>query len=537
MVLSAQHPIYILPGAGGPREAEFLRITFMSYLPSSISHNASDDDFHFWFLDTQSLRFRARSLLKSSCSRPQISIFINIQGPTLPSCAVWKFCHLPKLTCHCTDSFKTLLHTQIPFRTMRVLISGVGVAGPVVAFWLAKAGARITLVEKAPALLSHGQNIDVQGTAIAIIKKMGLMDQLRRLNTTENGTNLVDAEGRRLASFPVQPGKALSGTSEFEILRGDLARILYEPTRHNPNVTYLFGTTVRKILSNDQRSVKVELSSGSVEEYDVLVAADGQWSRIRAQNFPPEDLRIVDTNIYAAYFTIPRRPDDDGWWNCHIATGARIVTTRPDPHGTYRGAFTRLPRGAAQKREWQAASRGDRKMQQELVRRDFADAGWQAPRLLDAMAQAPDFYFQALQQIRMSKWYNNRIVLVGDAAHCPTPLTGMGTSLAINGAYVLAGELSKLEDGEHPVKALEAYDNNFRPWVEEQQKISTIFPGAVHPETRFQRWLLQNFIWILSQLVKVPWIASWTGHGKSDEIEDFRVPDYPRFADSEYRRY
>lgn len=409
---------------------------------------------------------------------------------------------------------------------MRVLISGVGVAGPAVAFFLSKVGAHVTVVEKAPVLLSSGQNIDVSGTAISVIKKMGLMDQLKNLNTREVGTRFVSEKGQAYASFPLRKGSSGSFTAEFEILRGDLAQMLYEPTKDHPNVEYLFSTTVKQVLANDDTSVKVELSSGKVQEYDVLVVADGQWSKLRKNNFPPEDLTIIDTNMYAAYCTIPRLPTDDDWWSIHVGLQSRLIGVRPDPHGTYRAMLTHMPCNAAQKQAWQEASRGSRKMQQELLRREFAGMGWQAPRILDAMGAADDFYFQAIQQIKMSKWWNNRIVLIGDAAYCPTPLTGMGASLAINGAYVLAGELSKLEEGEHPAKALEAYDANFRGWVEQSQWYPSIFPDAAHPASPFKRWVCESALWALSKLIGMSWVASRMGADQSQETDDFELPQY-----------
>ncbi|KAJ4424262.1 hypothetical protein N0V82_001128 [Gnomoniopsis sp. IMI 355080] len=415
---------------------------------------------------------------------------------------------------------------------MHVLISGVGVAGPAVAFFLAKAGVRVTVVEKAPKLLSSGQNIDVSGTAISVIKKMGLMDQLRNLNTREVGTRFVNDKGQAFASFPMQKGSSASLTAEFEVLRGDLAKMLYEPTTDHPNVDYLFNTTVTQVLTNDDSSVKVELSTGDVNEYDALVVADGQWSKLRKDNFPPEDLKIIDTNMYAAYCTIPRLPTDDDWWNIHVGLQSRIVTVRPDPYGTYRAMFTRMPCNAAQKQAWQEASRGGRKMQQELLRREFAGMGWHAPRILDAMGSSDDFYFHAIQQIKMSKWWSNRIVLIGDAAYCPTPLTGMGASLAINGAYVLAGELSKLEEGEHPRKAFQAYDARFRGWVEKSQWYPPIFPSAAHPASWVKRWAFESAIWAVSRLIGISWVASRIGADQSEEIDDFKLPQYSKL-DSE----
>lgn len=411
---------------------------------------------------------------------------------------------------------------------MRVLISGAGVAGPTLAWFLTKARAHVTVVEKAPTLLPHGQNIDINHSAVTVAKKMGLMDQIRELNTTEKGTQFIDTKGRPFAPFPVKQGSTASFTSEFEILRGDLSKVLYDATKNHGNIEYLFNTTIKNVISNDEKSVKVELSNGEVQEFDLLVAADGQWSRVRKQCFPAESIIVRDMNMYAVYWTMKRLPTDNDWWNVYFALGSRIITTRPDPHGTIRAMFTYMPCNAAQKKAWEEASRNGRKAQQELLRREFADAGWQAQRLLDSMDEGPDFYFQSIKQIRMSQWSTSRVVCLGDAAYCPTPLTGAGASLALIGAYVLGGELSKLEAGEHPSKALKAYETAFRPFVEDIQKIPSIIPGVAHPETAFKRWLGYVVLRTLSRVAAIPWVANKSG---TVEDEDFPLPEYPKFEE------
>lgn len=413
---------------------------------------------------------------------------------------------------------------------MRVLISGAGIAGPSLAWFLAKAGARVTIVERTPTLLPHGQNVDIRGSAVRVLDKMGLLTEVRRLNTTEKGTQLISPQGKPFAKFPVKPGSSASFTSEFEILRGDLAALLYRATKDQENVDYLFDTTIKQVIANDENSVKVELSNGKTQEYDVLVAADGQWSKVRKLCFPADVTNVRDFGLYCAYCTVPRVARDNDWWNIFIALKSRGISIRPDPHGTVRASFTLMPCSDAQAEEWLKASRSDAQTQKELVRREFADAGWEADRLLQALDDAPDFYFQSVQQIKMSKWSTSRVVCLGDAAHAPTPLTGMGTSLAIVGSYVLAGELNKLAAGEQPTVAFKAYESALRPFVEEIQKVPSIVPGVVHPASAWKRWLLQTAMWTAAEVaavvMAVPWLSNRTPQSND---EDFKLPHYKVF--------
>ncbi|KAB8772353.1 hypothetical protein FH972_026643 [Carpinus fangiana] len=410
---------------------------------------------------------------------------------------------------------------------MRVLISGAGIAGPTLAWFLAKTGARVTVVEKSRTLLAQGQNIDVNHSALKVAQMMGLMDQIKRFNTTERGTQFIDPKGRPFAPFPVKEGH-LSPTSEFEILRGDLATVLFEATKSLMNVNYLLGTTVNQVISNDVDDgvVKVQLSDGNLQEYDLLVIADGQWSKLRQQCFSPECVNIIDKDMYVAYFTVPRLSSDNDWWNIYSALGSRVVTTRPDPHGTIRAMLSLMPCSDAQRDAWQEASRKDKQAQKDLLKRDFKDAGWQAPRLLHAVDETPDFYLQAIQQIRMSKWSISRIVCLGDAAFAPTPLTGAGASLAILGSYVLAGELSMLSPSEHLSVGLERYESKFRRFVEETQQVPSFLPAIGHPKTAGKRWLLQALVSTMSKILAMPWLAH---RFSGTQDEDFPLPHYPKF--------
>jgi 2-polyprenyl-6-methoxyphenol hydroxylase-like FAD-dependent oxidoreductase len=414
---------------------------------------------------------------------------------------------------------------------MRVLISGAGIAGPTLAWHLAKAGMQVTVVEKRTRSQAQtGQNIDVNGTALRVLKEMGLFADLRRLNTTERGTHFVDRHGTPYAAFPVE---GISMTSEHEILRGDLAQILMDSTMQHERIEYLFETAVQDVLANDEQAVEVQLSNGDTRRVELLVAADGQWSRTRRAVFPADAVSTNDKGAFFAYWTAPRSASDDEWWRIFTALPNRVAMVRPDPYGTLRVCLSFFPRTDAQRAEWQTASRAGPEAQQELVRRQFADAGWEVPRLLDTIKDAPDFYMQKCEQIKLRHWSVGRVVALGDAAYAPTPLTGMGAPLSILGARVLAGELSKLAPDEHPARALEAYEQVYRPFVEETQALPSFVPGIVHPQSAWRLWLLQTALSIGARIVSLSFVKSRVN--RDPEVEDFKLPEYdafPRVADA-----
>lgn len=409
---------------------------------------------------------------------------------------------------------------------MRVLISGAGIAGPTLAWFLAKLPTRVTVLEKSPSLRSEGHNIDVDGSAIRILEKMGVLDQVKKYNTTEVGTRILDTNDRTVASFPFNKGSAIDPTSEYEILRGDLATILYEASKDHSNVEYMFGTTVTEVMDNDQDgdSVKVRLSNGDVREFDLVVAADGQWSKLREWCFPKEFVEIVDKDVYIAYCTIPRLPQDDNWWNCYIGLQSRNMTLRPDPHGTIRAMLTKMPCDEDQRAAWKKAVRGDTETQKRLLLDTYKDAGWQAERILEAIDRSPSFYLSAIQQVRMSAWSKGRVVCIGDAAFAPTPISGMGTTAAIHAAYILAGELSKLDRGEHPARALKAYESALRPAIDKIQNAPD-HPRVVHPYNPWHRWLLQSAMWTATQVVRFPFISKMFLRSREDH---FPPTEYPK---------
>ncbi|KOV85224.1 FAD-dependent monooxygenase [Nocardia sp. NRRL S-836] len=349
----------------------------------------------------------------------------------------------------------------------RILISGASIAGPALAFWLNRAGWRTTVVERFTELRDTGHNIDVRGAAREVLRRMGLEQAVLAAGTGEEGTEFVDGRGRSVAVFPRSATNVDGATAELEILRGELSRILYDSTQDRTE--YLFGNQITG-LDDTGEGVEVTLKGSARRSFDAVVLADGLTSRTRRLIMPEADITRV--GLYTAYLTIPRTSEDNDHWRWYNAPGSRVVMTRPDNLGTTRAllSFTSDVRGLEELPAAEVTA---------LLRRKFADAGWMAPRVLDAL-DAP-YYFDAIGQVRLPRWSMGRIGLLGDAAYCASPLSGMSTSLALVGAYVLAGELATTGD---PTAAFARFERTLRPYVARAQKLPPGVPRLAHPRTR-----------------------------------------------------
>ena len=360
-------------------------------------------------------------------------------------------------------------------RSPHVLISGASIAGPALAHWLAAAGWTTTVVERFDALRDTGQNIDVRGAAREVVRRMGLDDAVRGATTGETGTAFVDERGDVVAAFPAGRSDTAGATAEVEILRGELSRLLYEDTRDATE--YVFGDQITG-LDDRPDGVTVRFARSPERTFDLVVVAEGLGSRTRALAFP--DARTTDLGLYLAYLTIPRTPADDDRWRWYNATRGRQVSLRPDNVGTIRAflGFLSDVRGLE--------DLGSRD-QAQIIRKTFRGAGWATERVLSGLDEP--FYFDAVGQARLRRWSNGRVVLLGDAAWCASPLSGMGTSLALVGAYVLAGELTTRDDHR---EAFARFEATMRPYVDRAQKLPPGTPRLAFPRTRTGVTLLRS---------------------------------------------
>ncbi|MGW7327870.1 FAD-dependent monooxygenase [Streptomyces sp. NPDC054840] len=340
----------------------------------------------------------------------------------------------------------------------RVLISGAGIAGTALAYWLRAHGFRPTVVERAPAIRDGGYKVDIRGAALDVVTRMGLREEIRKLRTDVRGGSIVNAAGKRVASMD---GDTFGGRrqEDAEILRGDLNRLLHESAAGE--VEYLFDDAVAAV-DNGEAHARVTFESGRVEDYDLVVGADGLHSATRAMVFGDEARFVHDLGHYVCVFGVPNHLGLDRWELTYVGPGRTALTysTARDDGAKAMFLFASAPL---------EYDRRDRARQQRLLAEAYAAEGWEVPRLLDGMDGAADFYFDSLSQVRMDRWSTGRVVLLGDAAYCASPASGQGTSLALVGAYVLAGELA--EAGGRHCAALAAYEREMRPFVERNQKL------------------------------------------------------------------
>jgi 2-polyprenyl-6-methoxyphenol hydroxylase-like FAD-dependent oxidoreductase/tryptophan-rich sensory protein len=392
-----------------------------------------------------------------------------------------------------------------------VLITGASVAGNTAAWWLARAGFDVTVVERTPEFRDGGQNIDVRGPAREVLRRMGLEQAALDQGTGEEGTAWVEADGSVAARFVTAEMGTDGPTAEMEILRGDLARLLYEPAREM--ATYRFGDSIARVEQDGEAAI-VTFASGATERYDAVIVAEGVGSATRELVFPGENApRPMDLTI--AYFIIPRTADDDRMWRWFNAPGGRGVSLRPDRHGTTR-AMLSVQHAAAGEGEWNVAR------QKAWLRKTFVDAGWQSTRVLDGMDATDDFYFDVLRQVRMPRWSAGHVALTGDAAWCATPLAGYGTTLAITGAYVLAMELARAADVP---TAFAAYEGVMRPMVEDAQGVPKIAPRLANPHSRLGIRVLHGVLDVASRpLVRAAAGKLFGGRSKDVDLSRYDEP-------------
>ncbi|TFV57510.1 hypothetical protein E4P42_15310 [Mycobacterium sp. PS03-16] len=343
-----------------------------------------------------------------------------------------------------------------------VLVSGASVAGTATAYWLARQGHSVTVVERHPGLRPGGQAIDVRGPALTALERMGLLDAVRARAITFRGMSAVDAAGTETSRDTEKTATGgLIGSPDIEILRDDLVAVLYAAT---PDVDYVFGDTVAA-LDDTGEAVRVDFERAGTRTFDLVVGADGLHSAVRRAAFGPEERFIKPMGMFLAVGTAANVLGLDHWQTWY---GERepelfcgVYSARDNTEARVMFGFTD-PSLRLDHRDV-AAQRAE-------IERRFRGAGAFAERLLQMTRDIGQFYCDEAAQIVMDRWSTGRIALVGDAAHCASPLSGQGSSLALIGAYVLAGELAAA-GGDHG-RGFAGYEAALRRYVTDNQALA-----------------------------------------------------------------
>ncbi|GIH65864.1 FAD-dependent monooxygenase [Microbispora siamensis] len=352
-------------------------------------------------------------------------------------------------------------------KTPSVLISGASIAGPAVAYWLRRHGFAPTVVERAPALREGGQAVDFRGSVhMNVLRRMGVLDEIRRLRTDPGPLRVVDWRGDQVVALPAE----FTG-GEVEILRGDLARVLYDRTRDD--VEYVFGDSIVSMTETPD-GVEVTFERGAPRTFDLVIGADGLHSNVRRLAFGPESRFVRPSGHHVAIFSAPD----------HLGLG-RDTLLYNEPGRGVAAAGARDGATAGVMCVFRAPGlefdHHDVAQQKKIVLDEYAGAGWEVPRLLEAVPDASDFYFDSISLVHMDHYTRGRIALLGDAGYGAT-CGGMGAGMAVVAAYVLAGEIAAAR-GDHRA-AFPEYERLIRGFATACQRVAGNAGSFLAPATR-----------------------------------------------------
>lgn len=351
-------------------------------------------------------------------------------------------------------------------KPLKILVVGVGIAGPALCYWLKRFGFSPVLIEKADAIRKGGQALDVRGVATHIASEMGIYEQIGEKRTRIACGRYVDTAGNVLhEEFGEKHG--FRQDDEVEILRGDLIEILMKTIT---DVPCYFNRYITHIQQNDE-NVTVTFNDETIETYDIVIAADGVHSATRRMIFDKNEYQLLKLGSYISTCTIPNYLNlNQMELICEANHKMLSINSDANPEIAIAGFMFRSEHVLKDIR--------DENEQKQFLWDTFRNFGWESESILNRMQDSDDFYFDIITQVKMDSWTKNRVALIGDAGYCPSPLSGQGNNIALVGAYILAGEL-KAANGNH-IQAFARYNALLRSFADANQQ--------------FGRWVSESFL-------------------------------------------
>ncbi|MBB1157145.1 FAD-dependent monooxygenase [Amycolatopsis dendrobii] len=348
----------------------------------------------------------------------------------------------------------------------RVLIHGAGIAGPALAYWLARHGYRPTVVEQAKELRSGGSAVVVKQPALTVARSMGILPRLREVATGASALSLLGPDGRQLLRVPT------ASPQSIEVTRADLSAVLHRAARDDAE--FLFAETITS-LRQDRSGVAVTFRRSPPRRFDLVVGTDGIHSPVRRMVFGPAEQFTTSLGLYSA--TVPVEPSalDDPETAVMFTAPGRMLTLRPS-QGKPLAMFTfrsgRVP----------GYDRHDIALHKRMVAEAYAGIGWRSPELVEAYQKHPTPFFDPLANVRMDQWWRGRVALLGDAASA-VALLGDGSSMAMAGAHTLAEALAA-HPGDH-ARAFQVYEAKQRRQVDPRRRRVSLVATLLVPRTRY----------------------------------------------------
>ena len=362
-----------------------------------------------------------------------------------------------------------------------VLISGAGIAGCTLAYWMARNGWSVTVIERGASLRTTGSPVDVRGPAAHVAERMNIASQLREARIRMDGVTLLDSAGRRTARVDIGMLRSVLAPNDIEIARGDLALILHAASADTAE--YVFGDSV-KALAQDDTGVDVTFERSRARRFDLVVGADGMHSNVRRLVYGAEAEFVRHAGLYAATVALPRC-SDAGREMFLLRTPGKLVAFHPcqgNPLAYFVYWHPELP-------EFDYRNIDQHKRLLEIA---FGGLGWRVPEFIDAARAASDMYFDQVARVQVADWSRGRIALLGDAASCVS-LFGDGSTLAIAGAYQLAAALAECPADLQ--RAFSRYQAIHGKLVSSKQKFMALAASHIVPKSRIGLWLSTQMFW------------------------------------------